>query len=448
MSEITIYDIFTPASPASHTFVERNILNQKLDRALQTRGKQIILYGHSGTGKTTILKNKISTYYSKKITTRCLKNITIEDIILDAFNELDIYFKDSIETVSDAKISGGLSAKFLGIQAKLGTEISDGSKETLKKLIALQLTPPTLAKFIGEAGCCWIIEDFHKVVSQDKDRLSQIMKVFMDMADDYPKLKMITIGAVNSAREVIQYDKEMKNRVAEINIELMEHDQLLQIIEKGESILNVKFDETVKEKIVSFSSGLPAVTHNLCLLICQLQGVIRKRTTLFQFTAAHLKKAVNEFIKENEDTFKSIFETATYSKYQRQYESPKDLLYLIIESKLEEFTVNDLSQLLKEKHANYKAGNLKNYLDELTEVEREEVLRYHKGTNSYYFSNPFFKSYVAAKHFEELENVSFTKTRIVKTMSTYLEELDLARVQFLKDFDDFDDRFTDFEDNE
>jgi len=448
MNEITIYDIFTPASPASLTFVERNSLNQKLDRAFNTTGKQIILYGHSGTGKTTILKNKISTYYSKKITTRCLKNITIDDIILDAFNELDIYYRDSIETVSDAKISGGISAKFLGIQAKIGAEISEGNKETLKKVVSMQLTPPTLAKFIGESGCCWIIEDFHKVISKDKDRLSQIMKVFMDMADEYPKLKMITIGAVNSAREVIQYDKEMKNRVAEINIELMEYDQLRQIIEKGELLLNIKFDEAVKEKIVSFSSGLPAVTHNLCLLICQQNNVVKKRKTLINFSASHLKKAVNEFIKENEDTFKSIFETATFCKYQRQYEHPKDLLYLIIESKLEEFTANDLSQLLKKKYRNYKPSNLKNYLDELTEIEREEVLRYHKATNSYYFSNPFFKSYVAAKHFEELENVSFTKTKIVKTMSTYLEELDLARVQFLKDFEDFDDRFEDFEENE
>lgn len=445
MQEITIYDIFTPSSPALYTFVERNNLSQKLDRALQTKGKQIILYGHSGSGKTTIIKNKISTYYPKKITTRCLKNITIDDIILDAFNELDIYYKDSIETTVGSKISGGLSAKFIGLQAKIGSEISDGNKETLKKMVATQLTPPTLAKFIGEAGCCWIIEDFHKVIVKDKDRLSQIMKVFMDMADDYPNLKMITIGAVNTAREVIQYDKEMKNRVAEINIELMEYDQLLQIIEKGELLLNVKFDDAVKEKIVSFSSGLPAVTHNLCLLVCQMHNVTKKRTKLMHFTISHLKKAVNEYIKENEDTYKSIFEKATYSKHNRKYENPKELLYLIIESKLEEFTVNDVNQLLKKKHPNYKSNNLKTYLDELTEINREEVLRFHKGTNSYYFSNPFFKSYVAAKHFEELENVSFTKTKIVQTMSTYLEELDLARLQFLKDFDEFEDRFTDFD---
>ena len=36
--------------------------------------------------------------------------------------------------------------------------------------------------------------------------MAQIMKVFMDTAVDYPDVKVVAIGAVDSAREVIKYD--------------------------------------------------------------------------------------------------------------------------------------------------------------------------------------------------------------------------------------------------
>lgn len=442
---ISVYDVFTPSSPACLTFVERTSINQKLDRALRTKGKQIVLYGHSGTGKTTIIKNKIPAFYPRKIVTRCEKGISVENLILDAFNQLDIYYKETIETSDNSKVGGSLSAKFLGIQAQLNSELAGGSKETLKKLVSIQLTSPTLAKFIGEAECCWIIEDFHKVIAGDKERLSQIMKVFMDLADEYPKLKIITIGAVNTAREVLVYDKEMKNRVAEINVPLMDAARLKQIIEKGEQLLNIRFEDTIKEKIVSFSSGLPAVTHNLCLLMCELKGINERKSNdkLINFNQGDLKKAVQEFIKENEDTYKAIFEKATYCRYARQYEHPKELLYAVLDSEKEEVGINDVAAVIKRRHPQYKQNNLKQYLDELTETERDEVLRYHKASNSYYFSNPFFKSYVAAKQFEDLQKVTLTKTTILKKMSNYLNELNLGRLQFLKDFEEFEDEFTD-----
>jgi hypothetical protein len=42
------------------------------------------------------------------------------------------------------------------------------------------------------------------------------MKVFTDVAADYPAVKIFAIGAVDTARQVIQYDPEMRIRVADI----------------------------------------------------------------------------------------------------------------------------------------------------------------------------------------------------------------------------------------
>jgi hypothetical protein len=51
------------------------------------------------------------------------------------------------------------------------------------------------------------------------------------MADEFRSLKIIAIGAVDTARQVIEYDPEMKNRVSEIHVPLMLKEELKEIID-------------------------------------------------------------------------------------------------------------------------------------------------------------------------------------------------------------------------
>ncbi|MES2487482.1 MAG: hypothetical protein V4581_16235, partial [Bacteroidota bacterium] len=110
--ELKIYqtrEIFTPVTPAINSFVERNIkINNHLVDALQTPGKQIVLYGHSGCGKTTLLTNKLTQVYENSYTTRCMKGMTFENIILDGFDQLSKIYNESSDTKS-FKISPEIS---------------------------------------------------------------------------------------------------------------------------------------------------------------------------------------------------------------------------------------------------------------------------------------------------------------------------------------------------
>ncbi|MBK9096907.1 MAG: hypothetical protein IPM14_02070 [bacterium] len=168
MANYKLFDVFTPAQPASLTYIERISVSQKLTRALETPGKQIILYGHSGSGKTTLLKQQLEELKSNKITTRCMKGMTLNEIIVDAFDQLDIYYENSSESTRGNKIGGGLSASYLGIKASLSAGKDSGVKSHNKRAVELPITPQTLAKFFGEAKSIWIIEDFHKIDQDEK----------------------------------------------------------------------------------------------------------------------------------------------------------------------------------------------------------------------------------------------------------------------------------------
>jgi hypothetical protein len=437
--KFNIEEVFTPSQPANYTFIERTSVNNRLDRALRTPGKQIIIYGYSGAGKTTLLTNKFKLNKTKSITTRCITGMTVNDLIVDAFDQLEVFYNTQADVTDGSKVGAGLSASYLGIKASLSAESKEDIKTTKKRAVELSITPQTLAKFIGESSNCWVIEDFHKIKSADKEQLAQIMKVFMDSSVDYPKLKIIAIGAVNSAREVVQYDPEMRNRISEIEVPLMNEDSLLKIINVGEKLLNIKIPDSISEKITAYSSGLAAVTHQLALLICEASEILitHSSTKKFYIEEKFFDTALGEFLEENSDTFKSIFETATRVIYNRKSENPKDLLVAILKSNKDETSVAQIKEIIQKSDSNYKGNNLKKYIDELTSTERAEVLRFNKESGVYYFSNPFIKAYCQCAFNNDLKpHRTISSVTLLKELKqTLITELEIARQSFKVDFD-------------
>ena len=219
----SVDEVFTPASPAIACYVPRDEkINDKVVNALKTRGKQIVVYGHSGSGKTTLLLNKLNEVYEHHLTSRCMKGMTVDALLLDAFSQLAPFFEMEVTTTQKNSTDYALDASFQTIKASIRT--SSGTDQSTKaiRLVPPQLTAHALAKLLGCKRLCWVIEDFHKVDEVEKKKLSQVLKIFMDCGAEYPQLRIITLGAVQTARQVVEYDDEMRNRVSEIEIHLME----------------------------------------------------------------------------------------------------------------------------------------------------------------------------------------------------------------------------------
>jgi energy-coupling factor transporter ATP-binding protein EcfA2 len=246
-----VREVFTPTVPAKVTFVERESLNQQLMDALKTPGKQVVVYGQSGSGKSTLLTNKIAQLYGEsKILSRCTVATNFESLLLGAFDQLDVFYTSTASIKTSSSITGKLEQAYLAVKMNIEATFASEQQSTQTRLLPPQLTAQRLAEFCGAARCCWILEDFHKVPDSEKNKLSQIMKVFTDMAADYPAAKTVAIGAVDTARQVIQYDPEMRTRVAEIAVPMMTTNELVDILQKGEKLLNINFGSH-KQQIAS-----------------------------------------------------------------------------------------------------------------------------------------------------------------------------------------------------
>ena len=386
-------DVFTPSSPARLSFVERPSVNSKLVNALRTRGKQIVIFGHSGSGKTTLLQNKLYQTYENHITTRCITTTTFDEVVLDAFDQLAPYYKQTHSTNTTNSVSLSLKARYEQIEAAVSSSSTSTESHLYSRALPPQLTPQNLARLMGDVNACWVLEDFHKLQPSEKTKLAQTMKVFMDTAQDYPDLKIVAIGAANTARDVIQYDREMSGRVAEIEVPLMEETEIKEIIQKGETLLNIRIATSAKRDITKYSNGVPSICHQLCLNLCHAANVSTTAALRKSISAEKAEEAAKLYVEGASDTLKARLDRATKTDRKRKYDNCQIILTELTRFSQSGATTSDLLKAIRQRYPDYPSGNLTQYLNALTEEKRGEALRHDTASGRYSFSDPFLRAY-------------------------------------------------------
>lgn len=392
-----VLKVFTPTTPATITFVERKSVYTKIHEALTIPGKQLVLFGHTGCGKTTLLTNMLGSEHQRMVITRCTSSTTYDQLLLSAFDELGPFVTTKRKKTAKSGFTTSLSASYSAIRASLNTGHTSQDSSEESRVLPPQLTPQRLASFLGEAGCCWVLEDFNKINPEAKAQVSQIFKMFMDSATNYEHLKIIAVGAVDSARDVIEYDPDMRNRVSEIFVPLMSDDEIREIILKGTKYLNISFSHKLTELIIKYSNGLASICHQLCLNIC-LHYNIRRRVILSKlFDTSSIEPAVIRIMEDASDTLKRAFDTAL-KKEQTQYQNDAELIL----GELVQFdfsagaTYSELFIAVRKTKEKYPEKTFNSFLEDLQREKRGQIVRYNNSVGKYYFENPFYYAYALA----------------------------------------------------
>jgi energy-coupling factor transporter ATP-binding protein EcfA2 len=365
-----VHDVFTPSTQAQLNFVDRASVNPQLMDAIFTAGKQLIVYGESGCGKSTLLMNKLRDTYHAYITTRCSKATTYEQLLLDAFDQLDPFYTQGRNRTSSKSISPALQAAFVKVSASL----SRTESEQQNRALPLQLTAQRLAEFLGAQSMCWVVEDFHKMPAEEKIPFAQSLKIFSDASTEYPDVMVIAIGATDTAREVVEYDSEMTNRVSELYVPPMTPEELGRIIEHGQDLLNVNLS-AVADGLVEYSLGMPSTCHQLALSTCVEKGVMKTQKVRLAFTWRDLDPAMNRWIGDSSDTIKSRLFRALGRRVVGKYDNCGLILAAVSSGPLLGMTFDEILAKIRCDQKDYPDKNLRRYLRELTKDERGALLK-------------------------------------------------------------------------
>jgi energy-coupling factor transporter ATP-binding protein EcfA2 len=402
-SSTSVYDVFTPTTPAKASFIEREDINDKLVDALRTPGTQIVVYGYSGSGKSTLLRNKLRQLYEHEVTTRCTSASSFDQLMLSAFDDLDAYYISELQAKDTATISASAKTTLATIRSELSVTVSSSSENSAKKMRMLppQLTAQNLAKLMGEARCCWVLEDFHKIEESERTKLSQTMKVFMDMAEDYKTVKVIAVGAVDSARQVVQYDPEMRTRIAEIHVPLMEPYELQSIINLGTKILKIAFSPSLTNKISHYANGLPAICHTLCLNVCQQNDIYEEANTSITLSEGELEPALKKYLSNSSDTLKMAFEASLKQERKTRYNHPKLIIHALAQLSQDGATKDEILRKINKIEASYSAKSFAGGMEKLCKAHRTPLIRFDDNSGKYSFIDPLYRSFALALNSEE-----------------------------------------------
>lgn len=375
MSEIhSVYSVFTPTTQARLNFVPRKTVNDQFVDALRTPGKQLIVFGESGSGKSTLLLRKLEELYPAHITSRCSATMDFSQLLLDAFDQLDEYYIEERSTGRERELSTGLVADFSRIRASIDASLSTSTSEGSRRVIPPQLTPQRLGQFLGAKGLCWIVEDFHKMPAEEKVPLAQSLKIFSDLAASFPDVKIVTVGATETARQVVEYDPEMVNRVSELLVPLMNEEELQAILVNGQRLLHLDLSALI-DPIVQHSVGVASVCHQLALNVCLEKSIVVTSYDDVALTEDDLRPAIERYIRESSDTLKAAFDKALKRHKVRKYDNTRMILQAVASGPLDGMLHADIMAVIRRGNPDYPPGNLTLYLAQLTSDERGAILR-------------------------------------------------------------------------
>ena len=417
-------DVYTPTTTAKLAYVSRTELESNFTKYLHLAGKQIILYGHSGSGKTTLVDTILKQNGQNYITTHCESSTTFNDLLINAFDELELYYKSEISKGNKIEAEGEVSIELSSISTAMKQTVSEENQETYVRILPPQLTPQRLSETLGKMNLIWVIEDFHKVDEAEKKRIADVIKIFIDKANQYPNLKIICIGAVDTARDMIKLEPNLSTRVSELNVPLLKDEEILEIINRGCRCLNIEMTEPLKDKIMHYSNRLASLAHQMCYDICYSNDIMKSCRWKVCIGDDRFRDAIESYLDSNSDTFKSIYEA-----------SVKDPIGWYI---LKTFTVHGQNKLsiknIKKRICTKKHSFTDNEINlKLLELSsgQNNILRYDSNSGKYSISSPFWGAFLKMQiAIEEANQAKAEKDK--RNMNLLLENQDDADALLLQ----------------
>ncbi|KGK16805.1 hypothetical protein [Vibrio navarrensis] len=293
-------DVFGVRSKLIRSYIERDSVDEKFKKAIKD-GNEVIVYGSSKQGKTSLILNHLSE--SDYIKVECSPQTKSVDIYKSILRQANISYVES-ESSEDAyehggKLSTGIKIKipFFG-DTSASADLSDKKSDKVtshKTYVEYNLE---LAQDVSEllkkynVNKYFVIENFHYLELSVQETLAYDLRVFQDH-----HLIFIILGIWREANRLVQFNGDLLDRVTEVPVEPWSSADFEKVIAKGQKLLNVDFSE-VKDRLISDSFDSVGVVQEICKQCCLNAGVEETSPELVVITKKHLDDALETKAQE------------------------------------------------------------------------------------------------------------------------------------------------------
>lgn len=221
-----------------------------------------------------------------------------------------------------------------------------------------------------------------------------MLKVFIDYANKYPKLKVICIGAVDTAREIVKLDNNLKQRVYECEIPLLTDTEIKEIVVRGCELLNIEMTKDLIERIVHYSNQLGALAHQLSYDVCECEGIIKSQVKRKHLSGEKFSNAVEGYIDARSDTLREVYEKAVKDPLGWY------ILKTFANRPLSKLSLKTISKKVNTAEHPFSENEIALKLAELSTVEMG-ILRSDFNSSMFSISDPFWGAFIKMRIAQE-----------------------------------------------
>jgi hypothetical protein len=389
----TLADFLTPAraiSSPQHLKGREKKLTQ-IDRAFNSPGKHVFIYGDRGVGKTSLAQ-----------TAAFIRQSADAEPIRVACGGADFFrtVKDAVSQAlpinigRDRKIEEKLKIGIGGFGYELGKTIVEGAVPDVGSVNEAA----NLLRFVGHVcsrAPVIIFDEFDQIEADiDKKRCADIIK---QVSDRGINARFIICGIGSSLEELIGVHLSTGRYLSPIHLEPLSHDACWEIIQSACSTLGLDVQHHHLVRIGQISDGFPYYVHLIGEQM--LWSVFDDPEAISTIGQSHFENGIRQAVQEAQTTLRIIYEKAT-QKYSDVYE---EVLWAVADGHLLRRQITSIfetsySRIMEERHPRSPLTKEQFYsrMNSL-KTERHGNILNAKGAGWYEFTENIVRGYVRLK---------------------------------------------------